>query len=97
MNVSRARWRNNATTVRSRERVLLGACGAVAVIRIAALLRILPDFSAFCRRNPLIPLIRRALRRTLDLRIGVRIPASQPLLHESVTARFGHRGFTATS
>ena len=42
-------------------------------------MRILPDFSTFCRSNPLILLNRLALRQTLDLRIGVRIPASQPI------------------
>jgi len=48
--------------------------------RVAAVLRLLPDFSRFCQSNPLIPLIWFPLERTLDLRIGVRIPASQPFI-----------------
>jgi len=45
---------------------------------IAAALRILLDFSQFCRVKLLIFNVFFAKDRTLDLRIGVRIPASQP-------------------
>jgi hypothetical protein len=51
-----------------------------SVIFIAAALRILPELSVFCRAKWLILLIRSALERTLDLLIGVRVPASQPLI-----------------
>src|SRR5438874_13762140 len=45
---------------------------------IAAVLRILTDFYLICRAKSLILFVCLALRRTLDLLIGVRIPASQP-------------------
>jgi hypothetical protein len=50
------------------------------VIFIAAALRILPRLSAFCRAKSLKLLIWLVLKRTLDLSIGVRVPASQPLI-----------------
>jgi uncharacterized LabA/DUF88 family protein len=47
---------------------------------LAAVLRILPEFSAFCRAKCFILLSSLGLRKTLDLRIGVRVPASQPAI-----------------
>ena len=48
------------------------------LIFIAAVLRILPKLSSFCRTKLLILLLCTTVGRTLDLRIGVRVPASQP-------------------
>jgi hypothetical protein len=55
-----------------------GVLFEIELIFVAAALRILPDFSVFCRSNPLIPLSCLAVQRTLDLRIHVRIP-SEPI------------------
>jgi len=40
---------------------------------------VLPGFSLICRLKSLILFAFSALKRTLDLRIGVRVPASQPI------------------
>ena len=45
---------------------------------VAPALRVLPDFSVICRVKLLIFFALIATKKTLDLRIGVRVPASQP-------------------
>jgi hypothetical protein len=63
-----------------RERVLF----KVPLIRLAPALRILPDFSAICRAKLLILLSGKGFNGTLDLRIGVRVPASQPFIPKNL-------------
>jgi hypothetical protein len=58
----------------SRQRILL----KIEVSLVAAVLRNLPEFSRTCRVNLLKCFGFFAAKKTLDLRIGVRIPASQP-------------------
>ncbi len=66
--------------LRSGERIVLEIEVVPALgFFIAAVWRSLPDFSAFCQAKCLILLRRLDLGKTLDLRIGVRVPASQPL------------------
>jgi len=48
------------------------------IVLIAAALRIRPDFAALCQPKLLISFGFSGWYKTLDLRIGVRIPASQP-------------------
>ena len=56
-----------------------GMRSGVFVLLVAAALRILPDFAALCRPKLLVSL-KSVDDKRLDLRIGVRIPASQPRL-----------------
>jgi hypothetical protein len=50
----------------------------IKAVFIACLLRSLPDLSVVCRCILLMVLKRQGVQGTLDLRIGVRVPASQP-------------------
>jgi hypothetical protein len=52
--------------------------GLAARFFVALALRVLPDSSTICRANLFIFFAVKVTRRTLDLRIGVRVRASQP-------------------
>jgi hypothetical protein len=59
--------------------VFIRVCGSSSRL-LAPVLRVLPTFAAFCRPKLLICFVLFRPRQTLDLRIGVRVPASQPLI-----------------